>query len=126
MSKTTQTARERIGHALFMLAAGADEAVLMQTLRAFLLQHIQTTEQATELLRELAAVNPSAFTESLQILAAEKKHRVDGIVTQIEQQNAAMQKQVARHKRATANTAKAQPKKLKRLVRPNIGRHVSS
>jgi hypothetical protein len=75
MAKTTQPARERIGHALYMLEAGSDPELFLEVLRAYVLQHIETTEQAVELLRNLAAVNPPAFAESLQVLAAHQSKR---------------------------------------------------
>jgi hypothetical protein len=117
MARDTQTTRERIGHALYMLAAGADQDVLMQTLRAYVLQHIATTEQAMELLRDLASVNPPAFAESLQMLAAERQ--LPDLLranADMQRENAAIQQTLSAIKRsrraATEPTANAQPKKL--------------
>jgi DNA-binding protein H-NS len=123
MTKTTQkTARERIGHSLYMLAAGADESVLMPTLRAFLLQHIQTTEQALELLRELAAVNPPAFAESLQILATEQDKRRGTIERLAAEVHRKLEKLLPNEKPASARrAAKARKKKRARARAPAHG-----
>jgi hypothetical protein len=60
------TDRERIAQGLYLLAAGADPVTFLATVRAYVLQHITTAKQAAELLRDLAKVNPPAFTEAMK------------------------------------------------------------
>src|SRR5262245_5861572 len=63
MSATDQ---KRIADGLYLLAAGANRDTFMRVLRAYLLQHIETTEQMAELLHDLSAVNPHGFYHAVQ------------------------------------------------------------
>lgn len=100
----------------------------MRVLRTYVLQHIETTEQATELLRDLAKVNPHAFTEALQAMAAtDKKQRIDSMVREIEQHHAEMQEQLAEVRRRSGNAEARTPtraakghKKRARALRPAL------
>ena len=54
-----QTDRERIAAALYMLAAGANHVVLMDTLRAYVRAHSKEEADELTLLRELQEVQPA-------------------------------------------------------------------
>jgi hypothetical protein len=54
------TNQKRLADGLYLLGAGADPDVFPRTLRAYVLQHIETTEQMAELPRDLSSVNPPA------------------------------------------------------------------
>src|SRR5689334_19391369 len=63
------TDQKRIADGLYLLAAGANPETFMRVIRAYLLQHIETTEQMFELLCDLSSVNPHAFVAGVQALA---------------------------------------------------------
>ena len=67
-----KTERDRIGDALYMLAAGANQTALMDTLRAFVVVHSKTPDDVSKLLRDLAKSSPSAFANAMQGLATER------------------------------------------------------
>jgi hypothetical protein len=83
MANTTQTQRERVNTALYMLAAGADQDVLLDVLRTYVFSHVETTEDALDLLRSLARINPSAFTEALQVLAGRPLAPADDLLRKV-------------------------------------------
>jgi hypothetical protein len=71
-----QTDREQIADALYMLAAGANHAVLMDTLRAFVVAHSKEEADVLALLRELQEAQPTLTVTAIkQIAKPAKKSR---------------------------------------------------
>jgi hypothetical protein len=64
-----QTDRERIADALYMLAAGADQAVLMDTLRAFVVAHSKEEADVSALLKELPEAQPTLTVTAIKGIA---------------------------------------------------------
>jgi hypothetical protein len=60
--------REELADALYLLRAGSNPDTFLRTLRTYVLQHIETTEQMAALLRDLSSVNPPAFVDALNTL----------------------------------------------------------
>ncbi|HZF30398.1 MAG TPA: hypothetical protein VE907_14875 [Gammaproteobacteria bacterium] len=110
-------AREEIADALYLLQAGSDPDTFLRTLRTYVLQHIETTERALELLRGLASVNPPAFAEALKTLTATQEAPITAQrLADVRRVSAEMAAGAATIKRRLARTkehaASAQPKKL--------------
>ncbi len=68
-----QTDRERIADALYMLAAGANQVVLMDTLRAYVVAHSKEQSDVLALLRELHEAQPTLTVTAIKRIKPTKK-----------------------------------------------------
>ena len=57
--------RTRIADALYLLAAGADAALLLSTMRRFVIVHSTSNDDVLAMLRELQEANPEGFADGI-------------------------------------------------------------